>query len=141
MLFPINTHILKKIMTILKYILYKIYLPFTGDAFDLAQPQLNPKKWGFLDQSVIHDTAVVGLNLSSNFDHLLTASTSGGFDTKYRAMAPHSTLVLGTGSKPFLGYHYALEGAAQPVLVDVAKVVASKLKSALPYVRSTKIYR
>lgn len=94
--------------------------------------QVAPKKWGFVDQSVINDVAVVGLNLSSGFDHLLTASTTGGFDTKYRANAPHSTLVLATGSKPFLGYHYALEGVAQPMLSDVAKVVASKLKSALP---------
>lgn len=47
-------------------------------------------------------------------------------------MPPHNTLVLAAGSKPFLGYHYALEGAAQPVLSDIAKVVTNKLKSALP---------
>lgn len=83
---------------------------------------------------MIHDVAVVGFNLSSNFDHLMVVSKSGGFDTKYRSMPPHSTLVLATGSKPFLGYHYAVEGVTQPILSDVAKVVASKLKSALPLV-------
>ncbi|XP_030750579.1 rab3 GTPase-activating protein regulatory subunit [Sitophilus oryzae] len=93
---------------------------------------LNIKKWGFEDQSTINDVAVVGLNMSNTFDHLLTASTCGGFDSKYRNAAPNSTLVLTAGSKPYLGYHYALEGVNQPVLSDVAKVVASKLKSALP---------
>lgn len=107
-------------------------MKFSGGSVDLPPPKFNQKKWGFLDQSVINDSAVIGLNLSSGFDHLLTASTSGGFDTKYRAVPPHSTLVLAIGSKPFLGYHYALEGVAQPVLSDVAKVVAIKLKSALP---------
>ncbi|KAJ8932772.1 hypothetical protein NQ314_014475 [Rhamnusium bicolor] len=103
-----------------------------GDHLDLSPATITPKKWGFQDQAVINDTAVVGLNLSSTFDHLLTASTCGGFDTKYRAMPPHNTLVLAAGCKPFLGYHYALEGGTQPVLSDVAKAVASKLKSALP---------
>ncbi|KAG5866224.1 hypothetical protein JTB14_033440 [Gonioctena quinquepunctata] len=103
-----------------------------GSTLNHPQNNIIPKKWGFLDQSVIHDSAVVGLSLSSAFDHLATASTCGGFETKYRSMPPHNTLVLAAGSKPFLGYHYALEGGAQPVLSDVAKAVASKLKSALP---------
>ncbi|CAH1154252.1 unnamed protein product [Phaedon cochleariae] len=103
-----------------------------GGVIDHLQSSITPKKWGFQDQSIINDSAVVGLNLSSTFDHLLTASICGGFDSKYRAMPPHNTLVLAAGSKPFLGYHYALEGGAQPVLSDVAKAVASKLKSALP---------
>ncbi|CAH0555656.1 unnamed protein product [Brassicogethes aeneus] len=103
-----------------------------GDPMDMSQISLNPKKWGFQDQASINDSAVVGLNLASTFDHLLTASTCGGFDTKYRAMAPHNTLVVAAGSKPYVGYHYALEGGAQPVFSDVAKAVASKLKSALP---------
>lgn len=75
---------------------------------------------------------MVGLDLSNTFDHLLTASTCGGFDTRYRAMAPHNNLVMAAGSKPFVAFHYALEGGNQPVLTDVAKAVASKLKSALP---------
>lgn len=91
-----------------------------------------PRKWGFQEQSAVNDVAVVGLDLTNTYDHLLTASTLSGFDARYRAMPPHNTLVLGTGSKPFLAFHYALEGGAQPVLSDVAKAVASKLKSALP---------
>ncbi|KAF7280405.1 hypothetical protein GWI33_006097 [Rhynchophorus ferrugineus] len=104
----------------------------TGNFDGIQLLNLNIKKWGFQDQSVINDIAVVGLNMSNTFDHLLTASTCGGFDTKYRNAAPSSTLVLTAGSKPYLGYHYALEGVNQPILSDVAKVVANKLKSALP---------
>lgn len=74
----------------------------------------------------------MGLDLNNTFDHLLIASTMSGFDAKYRAMPPHNTLVLAAGSKPFLGFHYALEGGTMPVLTDVAKAVASRLKSALP---------
>lgn len=87
---------------------------------------------GFTDQSVVNDSVVVGLDLANAFNHLLTASVCGGFDTKYRAMPPHNNLILGAGSKPYVGFHYALEGASQPVLSDVAKAVANKLKSALP---------
>lgn len=47
-------------------------------------------------------------------------------------MAPHNTLVMAAGSKPFVAFHYALEGGTQPVFTDVAKAVANKLKSALP---------
>ncbi|XP_060527509.1 rab3 GTPase-activating protein non-catalytic subunit isoform X2 [Cylas formicarius] len=99
---------------------------------DFQQLPLNIKKLGFLDQSIVNDVAVVGLNLCSNFDHLLVASNCGGFEAKYRSTSPHSSLVLAAGSKPFLGYHYALDGINQPVLGDVAKAVANKVKSALP---------
>lgn len=91
----------------------------------------NPKKWGFSDQSVINDAAVIGLDLTNTFNHLLTASTCGGFDTKYRTIAPHNNLVVGVGTKPYVGFHYAIEGVVQPVLSDVAKAVTNKLKSAI----------
>ncbi|XP_056636903.1 rab3 GTPase-activating protein non-catalytic subunit [Diorhabda sublineata] len=91
-----------------------------------------PKKWGFLDQSVINDSAVVGLNLSNTFDHLLVASTSRGFNSRCSNVPPTNTIVVAAGSKPFLGYHFAFEGGGMPVLSDVAKAVAMKLKSTLP---------
>lgn len=90
------------------------------------------KKWGLFDQCELNDVAVVGLDTSNTFNHLLTASTCGGFDARYRAMAPNNTLIIGAGTKPFVGFHYALEGGMQPLLSDVAKAVANKLKSALP---------
>ncbi|KAF5291197.1 hypothetical protein FQA39_LY14439 [Lamprigera yunnana] len=89
------------------------------------------KKLSFQDQFSINDVAVVGLDLANTFDHLVTVSTCGGFETRYRAMAPHNTLILAGGSKPFVGFHYALEGGTQHVLTDVANAVASKLKSTL----------
>lgn len=91
-----------------------------------------PKKWGFLDQSVINDCAVVGLNLTNTFDHLLVASTSKGFNSRCSNVPPNNTVVMAAGSKPFLGYHFAFEGGGMPVLSDVAKAVAMKLKSTLP---------
>ncbi|EFA10326.1 rab3 GTPase-activating protein non-catalytic subunit [Tribolium castaneum] len=103
-----------------------------GDSLELTQGNLAPKKWGFQDQATINDIAVVGVNLHGTFDHLLTASTCGGFDTKYRSQAPYNNLVLAAGSRPFVGFHYALEGCPQPVFSDVAKAVATKIKSALP---------
>lgn len=57
----------------------------------------------------------------------------GGFYAKYRSAPPQNSLVLGAGVKPYLGFHYAKEGGyVQPVLADVARAVASKIKSALP---------
>lgn len=100
-------------------------------SFDTTLLTTNPKKWGFSDQAVINMTAVIGLDLSNTFNHLLTASTCGGFDTKYRTIAPHNNLVLGVGTKPYVGFHCATEGVAQPVLSDVAKAVTNKLKSAI----------
>lgn len=92
-----------------------------------------PRKWVLTDQPLIYDSTVAGLQLSNTFDHLMTASTCGGFSSRYRAMPPNNTLVMGVGAKPFVGFHYALEGgAAQPVLQDVARAVAAKVKSALP---------
>ena len=94
--------------------------------------QLFVKKWAFIDQSSVNDIAMIGLNLTNTFDHLLTASTCGGFDAKYRVMPPYNNLILSAGTRPFLAAHYATEGGPQPVLADVAKAVANKLKSAMP---------
>ncbi|GJQ87312.1 hypothetical protein Trydic_g17361 [Trypoxylus dichotomus] len=105
----------------------------TGGSYnEPMMTSMNPKKWGFVDQNTVNDMAVVGLDLSNTFDHLLTASTCEGFDSRYRAVAPNSNLVMAVGIKPFVGFHYAIEGGTQPVLSDVAKAVANKLKSALP---------
>lgn len=74
-----------------------------GSPIDFKPAPLGVRKWGFQDQATINDVAVVGLNLTNTFDHLLTAAICGGFDAKYRNTAPNSTLVLAAGSKPFLG--------------------------------------
>lgn len=41
------------------------------------------RKWSFSDQEVINDAGVVGLELKNTYDHLLAASTYGGYDTWY----------------------------------------------------------
>lgn len=57
----------------------------------------------------------------------------GGFYAKYKSAPPQVSLVIGVGQKPYAGFHWAKEGFVQPVLADVARAVASKIKSALPY--------
>ena len=95
--------------------------------------QIACRKWGFggRGQTTL-DNVVAGPQKICSFDHLITASLEGGFNAKYRSTAPQNALVIGVGSKPYMGFHYAKEGLAQPVLADVARVVASKIKSALP---------
>lgn len=38
------------------------------------------RKWTFSDQETINDAAVVGLELKNSYDHLLAASSYGGYD-------------------------------------------------------------
>ncbi|XP_044754871.1 rab3 GTPase-activating protein non-catalytic subunit [Coccinella septempunctata] len=103
-----------------------------SELFDYDQPIMEVKKWEFQDQAIIKDIAVVGLSISNPYDNLLAASTCGGFETKFSSVPPNHTLVMAVGSKPFLGFHFATEGTNQAILIDVAKIVANKLKSALP---------
>ncbi|CAG2062309.1 unnamed protein product, partial [Timema podura] len=94
-------------------------------------PPLTYKKWGFADQERVSDCEFAGPATANTFDHLLTASICGGFNTWYRSSAPQNSLIVATGSRPFVGFHYALEGEAPLVMTDVAKAVANKLKSTI----------
>ncbi|CAG9785571.1 unnamed protein product [Diatraea saccharalis] len=102
------------------------------DAFTVDSRSVNIRKWLFADQEIIQDSAIVGLELKNSYDHLLAASTYGGYDTWYRSVPPVNSLILGAGAKPYIGFHYALEGGTTPPLQDVARAVANKIKSALP---------
>lgn len=93
---------------------------------------INVRRWTFADQDLINDGTVAGLELKNIYDHLLAASTYGGYDTWYRSIPPQNSLILGAGSNPYLSFHYALEGGTSPPLQDVAKAVANRIKSALP---------
>lgn len=98
-----------------------------------SQETLMCRKWSYGGKNnAITDTVVAGAQMTSGFDHLLTASLEGGFYAKYRSAPPQNSLVIAVGSKPYVGFHYAKEGFVQPVLADVARAVASKIKSALP---------
>lgn len=100
--------------------------------YSIDSRNINIRKWTFSEQEIINDAALVGLELKNTYDHLLAASTYGGYDTWYRSIPPVNSLILGAGNKPYLGFHYALEGGTTPPLQDVARAVANKIKSALP---------
>lgn len=102
------------------------------DEYMIDSRSISIHKWMFTDQETVNDAAVVGLELKNAYDNLLAASTYGGYEIWYRSVPPVNTLILGTGVKPYVGFHYALEGGNTPLLQDVAKAVANKIKSALP---------
>lgn len=89
------------------------------------------KKWSFKNQDIMNDCEVIGSTSVNTFDHLVTASISGGFNANYRSSAPQHSLVMASGKRPFVGFHYALEGGSTPVLSDVAIAMASKVASAI----------
>ncbi|CAK1540482.1 unnamed protein product [Leptosia nina] len=109
----------------------KVYAGIQEDSA-IDSKNLNIRKWTFSDQESISDAAVVGLELKNTYDHLLAASTYGGYGIWYRSVPPVNTLVSATGQSPYLGFHYAIEGGTTPPLQDVARAVANKIKSALP---------
>lgn len=92
---------------------------------------LTYKKWAFKNQDITHDSEVIGISSINSFDHLMTASICGGYNATYRSSAPQHNLVLATGKRPFVGFHYALEGGNAPVLSDVALAMANKLANAI----------
>lgn len=97
----------------------------------ITTPPLSLQKWSCLDQDNILDCGVGLPQYPTSFSHLATASVCGGFNTWYRPTPPQSSLVVAVGNKPFVGFHYAIEGSNAPILTDVAKAVANKLKSAI----------
>ena len=96
----------------------------------LKAPPLVYKKWGFTEQDRVSDSEVVGPATNNTFDHLVTASLRGGFSTNYRSSAPQMSLIIAAGKKPYVGFHYALEGEVQPIISEVTKAVVNKMKSA-----------
>ncbi|XP_063235843.1 rab3 GTPase-activating protein non-catalytic subunit isoform X2 [Bacillus rossius redtenbacheri] len=101
-----------------------------GDS--LRAPPLACRKLGFADQDRVSDCEVAGPATAATFDHLQTASVCGGFGAWCRSSAPRSTVVVAAGSRPFVGFHHAVEGEAPPVLADMAKALASRIKSTIP---------
>lgn len=89
------------------------------------------KKWAFKNQDFVNDAEAIGSTSVNTFDHLMTASITGGYNASYRSSAPQHSLVMATGKRPFIGFHFALEGGAAPVLSDVAIAMASKVASAI----------
>ncbi|XP_075225489.1 rab3 GTPase activating protein isoform X2 [Lycorma delicatula] len=94
-------------------------------------PPLSLRKFSLQEQGTVSDLFVGPIQCPPAFTHLATASICGGYNASYRPTPPQSSLVIATGSKPFVGFHYAIEGSSAPVLTDVAKAMATKLKSAI----------
>ena len=65
------------------------------------------------------------------FDQLKNASMQGGFTATPRTNPPAASVYLTSGSNPYVGFFYAIEGSEQPILSEVAMAMANKLKSAL----------
>ncbi|KAI4480653.1 hypothetical protein M0804_010206 [Polistes exclamans] len=101
---------------------------------------LSYKKWEFRNQDITNDAEIIGTTSVNSFNHLMTASLCGGYNALYRSSAPQHNLVMATGKRPFIGFHYALEGGNAPVLSDVAAAMATKLVNAIgtavPWFRS-----
>jgi hypothetical protein len=109
-----------------------IFLSVQANCGDMIRaPPLMYKKWGFTEQDRVADLEYVGPATNNTFDHLVTASLCGGFNASYRSSAPQTSLILAAGEKPYVGFHYALEGEAPLVFAGVTKAVVSKVKSAL----------
>ncbi|XP_013187310.1 rab3 GTPase-activating protein non-catalytic subunit [Amyelois transitella] len=103
------------------------------DEYSVDSRNINIRRWTFTaDQDTLNDAEMVGIELKNTYDHLLAASTYGGYDTWYRSVPAINYLILGAGVKPYVGFHNALEGGTTPPLQDVARAVAHKIKSALP---------
>ncbi|KAI0237109.1 Rab3 GTPase-activating protein non-catalytic subunit [Lamellibrachia satsuma] len=96
----------------------------------MQPPPLAYKKWAFVDQERVIDHTACGLITPNPFDQMQTASMLGGFSATIRTTPPASHLYVSTGHGPYVGFFYAVEGSAQPMLSEVAHAVASKLKSA-----------
>ncbi|RZF48247.1 hypothetical protein LSTR_LSTR006214 [Laodelphax striatellus] len=92
---------------------------------------LSVRKFVLPEQGTVNDSCIAPVQCPSSFSHLATASICGGYHAGYRPMPPKSSLVLATGASPFVGFHSALEGSSAPDIADVAKAVATKLKSAI----------
>ncbi|XP_065332946.1 rab3 GTPase-activating protein non-catalytic subunit [Cloeon dipterum] len=92
-------------------------------------PPLVHTKWGFAEQDQVNDCQVIGLPPVNTYDHLLTASLYGGFEATAKSSAPAHDLVIAIGRKPYIGYHYTIKGATQPLIVGVAKAVSNAFNS------------
>ncbi|XP_065207798.1 rab3 GTPase-activating protein non-catalytic subunit isoform X2 [Planococcus citri] len=103
----------------------------SNTASNAIAPTLTYRKWAFSSQENIQACAVAGPVPTNMFDHLFTASLVGGFNAKYQNNPPHCHLFAAVGSKPFIGFHYAFENDSQPILSELTKAVATKLKSAI----------
>ncbi|ESO90130.1 hypothetical protein LOTGIDRAFT_218187 [Lottia gigantea] len=103
----------------------------SGGEANLQVPPLAYKKWGLQDQDIINDHVSCGIQSSNPFDQMKTASLLGGYQASVKTSPPAASLYLTSGVGPYVGFFYAIEGSAPPILSEVAMAMAHKIKSAL----------
>lgn len=103
-------------------------LATAGSSMPLDPPPLSFHKWALRQQEGISDQVSLGLRTATTFDHLVTASLLGGPYATVQPAAPTHCVYAAVGKKPFLGFYFASEGGWHPVLTDVARLVASKVR-------------
>ena len=94
----------------------------------LEPPPLSFQKWSLRQQEIVTDPISLGLRTASTFDHLVTASLLGGPYATVQPAAPTHCVYASVGRKPFFGLYFAAESGWQPMLTDVARLVASKVR-------------
>ncbi|XP_012937688.1 rab3 GTPase-activating protein non-catalytic subunit [Aplysia californica] len=97
----------------------------------LQPPPLAYKKWSLGDQERVGDYVACGVVCANPFDQLKAASMLGGMKAAVKTSPPAMSVFLTSGSGPYVGFFYAIEGFAQPILSEVAIAMANKIKSAL----------
>ncbi|XP_074646161.1 rab3 GTPase-activating protein non-catalytic subunit-like isoform X2 [Tubulanus polymorphus] len=97
----------------------------------IQPPPLAYRKFGLQEQDFITDQVSVGIVNPNPFDQMKAASLLGGFSASIKPTPPVASQYITAGIGPYVGFFYAVEGSAQPLLSDVALAVANKLKSAI----------
>lgn len=103
----------------------------SGTDSSLQPPPLAYKKWGLQGQERILDCCSCGVGTPNPFDQMKAAAVIGGPSATIRPTPPAHSMYLTSGIDHYVGFFYAVEGSAQPILSEVAFAVAHKLKSAI----------
>ncbi|XP_077976699.1 rab3 GTPase-activating protein non-catalytic subunit-like isoform X2 [Styela clava] len=110
----------------------QVALAAASGGMTIEPPPMSYKKWRLTShQSPISSHISPGVLMPDPFNQMKTASILGGYSADIRNTAPAMSCFIATGTSPFTGFYYAVEGSTQPHLSHVALAVASKLKSAL----------
>ncbi|GFO27488.1 Rab3 GTPase-activating protein non-catalytic subunit [Plakobranchus ocellatus] len=103
----------------------------SGNENMLQPPPLAYKKWSLGEQDKVSDYVACGVVCANPFDQLKAASMLGGVKATVKTSPPAMNVFMTTGSGPYVGFFYAIEGFTQPILSEVAIAMANKIKSAL----------
>ncbi|KAG8240002.1 hypothetical protein J437_LFUL018220 [Ladona fulva] len=105
----------------------------------MKPPPLAYKKWGFSEQRrdelCVSDCELIGPSSLHLFDHLHQHNLmSSQFSNvgNFKPQSSTNSLVIATGNRPFVGFHYSAEGGGRQIIYhDVARAVTGRLKETL----------